>query len=97
MNDLATPFFVVFLCSELGIVYAPKTVEGVEEDVLQRVEADTCTARINTEMQFRLTCCFRYYCLSRLLDGVQDNFTFAQKGIQRKVFALKRLTPNPKP
>ena len=34
----------------------------------------------------------RYYCLSRLLDGVQDNFTFAQKGIQRKVFSLKRLT-----
>ena len=33
-----------------------------------------------------------YFCLSRLLDGVQDNFTFAQKGIQRKVFALKRLT-----
>jgi hypothetical protein len=41
MNDLATPFFVVFLCSELGIVYAPKTVEGVDEEVLQRVEADT--------------------------------------------------------
>lgn len=97
MNDLATPFFVVFLCSELGIVYAPKTVEGVEEDVLQRVEADTCTARINTEMRFRLTCCFRYYCLSRLLDGVQDNFTFAQKGIQRKVFALKRLTRRVEP
>jgi hypothetical protein len=35
---------------------------------------------------------FSYFCLSRLLDGVQDNFTFAQKGIQRKVFALKRLT-----
>jgi hypothetical protein len=44
MNDLATPFFVVFLCSEIGIVYAPKTVEGVDEEVLQRVEADTCVA-----------------------------------------------------
>jgi hypothetical protein len=41
MNDLATPFFIVFLCSELGIVYAPKTVEGVDDDVVQRVEADT--------------------------------------------------------
>ena len=45
MNDLATPFFVVFLCSEIGIVYAPKTVEGVDEEILQRVEADTCVAK----------------------------------------------------
>ena len=44
---------------------------------------------------YRVFC--RYYCLSRLLDGVQDNFTFAQKGIQRKVFALKRLTRRVEP
>jgi len=32
-----------------------------------------------------------YWCMSKLLDGMQDNFTFAQPGIQRMVFRLKEL------
>ncbi|KAG1328284.1 TBC1 domain family member 22B [Cocos nucifera] len=32
-----------------------------------------------------------YWCLSKLLDGMQDHYTFAQPGIQRLVFRLKEL------
>ena len=32
-----------------------------------------------------------YWCLSKLLDGIQDNYTFAQPGIQNKVLKLKEL------
>ena len=32
-----------------------------------------------------------FWCLSRLLDSVHDNYTFAQPGIQRMVFKLKEL------
>ncbi|CAI5472607.1 unnamed protein product [Closterium sp. Yama58-4] len=32
-----------------------------------------------------------YWCLSKLLDGIQDHYTFAQPGIQRLVFRLKEL------
>ncbi|KAL2506221.1 Ypt/Rab-GAP domain of gyp1p superfamily protein [Abeliophyllum distichum] len=32
-----------------------------------------------------------YWCLSKLLDGMQVNYTFAQPGIQRLVFKLKEL------
>lgn len=32
-----------------------------------------------------------YWCLSKLLDGMQDHYTFAQPGIQRLVFKLKEL------
>lgn len=32
-----------------------------------------------------------YWCASKLLDGIQDNYTFAQPGIQLKVNALKEL------
>jgi hypothetical protein len=32
-----------------------------------------------------------FWCTSRLLDGIQDNYTFAQPGIQMKVNALKEL------
>ena len=32
-----------------------------------------------------------FWCFSKLLDGIQDNYTFAQPGIQLKVNALKEL------
>eukprot|EP00475_Leptophrys_vorax_P006663 TRINITY_DN14135_c0_g1_i2.p1 TRINITY_DN14135_c0_g1~~TRINITY_DN14135_c0_g1_i2.p1 ORF type:complete len:301 (-),score=16.26 TRINITY_DN14135_c0_g1_i2:458-1360(-) len=32
-----------------------------------------------------------YWCLSKMLDGIQDHYTFAQPGIQRLVFRLKEL------
>ncbi|KAJ3197847.1 GTPase-activating protein [Dinochytrium kinnereticum] len=32
-----------------------------------------------------------YWCLSKLLDGIQDNYTFAQPGIQRQIARLKEL------
>ncbi|CAG8577624.1 6353_t:CDS:10, partial [Cetraspora pellucida] len=32
-----------------------------------------------------------FWCLSKLLDGIQDNYTFAQPGIQRQISTLKDL------
>lgn len=32
-----------------------------------------------------------FWCFSKLLDGIQENYTFAQPGIQRKILALKDL------
>ena len=32
-----------------------------------------------------------YWCLTKLLDGIQDHYTFAQPGIQRMVYELKNL------
>jgi hypothetical protein len=32
-----------------------------------------------------------FWCLSKLLDGIQDNYTFAQPGIQRQILTLKEL------
>jgi TBC1 domain family member 2 len=32
-----------------------------------------------------------FWCLSKLLDGIQDHYTFAQPGIQRMVYRLKEL------
>ncbi|KAJ3122489.1 GTPase-activating protein [Nowakowskiella sp. JEL0407] len=33
-----------------------------------------------------------FWCLTKLLDGIQDNYTFAQPGIQRQIGRLKELT-----
>ncbi|PAV64616.1 hypothetical protein WR25_01690 [Diploscapter pachys] len=75
INDLVTPFFVVFLSE-----FVPQDVEVGSFDISQLpleqchlVEADS------------------FWCVSALLDSIQDNYTFAQPGIQRKVLQLKHL------
>ncbi|XP_065801627.1 TBC1 domain family member 22A isoform X1 [Muntiacus reevesi] len=74
INDLVTPFFVVFICEYLDDEDADSAdISRVPEDALRNVEADT------------------YWCMSRLLDGIQDNYTFAQPGIQMKVKMLEEL------
>ncbi|XP_063783189.1 TBC1 domain family member 22A isoform X2 [Pseudophryne corroboree] len=75
INDLVTPFFVVFIGD---YVAEEEEVENVDvsslpEEVLRNIEADS------------------YWCMSKLLDGIQDNYTFAQPGIQKKVKILEEL------
>ncbi|XP_033746626.1 TBC1 domain family member 22B-like isoform X1 [Pecten maximus] len=75
INDLVTPFFVVFLS------------EYIENDV----ESENCDLQELPEETLRIIEADSYWCTSRLLDGIQDNYTFAQPGIQMKVNALKEL------
>lgn len=74
INDLVTPFFVVFICEHIEDDDVDAAdVSRVPAEVLRNVEADT------------------YWCMSKLLDGIQDNYTFAQPGIQMKVKMLEEL------
>ncbi|XP_067930739.1 TBC1 domain family member 22B-like [Watersipora subatra] len=76
INDLVTPFFVVFLSESIDADVESENVDisGLSKDQLNMIEADS------------------FWCMSKLLDGIQDNYTFAQPGIQKKVSALKELT-----
>lgn len=76
MNDLVTPFFVVFLSEFIQVDIESESCDVSSElsgEQLDLIEAD----------------CF--WCFTKLLDGIQDNYTFAQPGIQVKVNALKEL------
>lgn len=73
INDLVTPFFVVFVCEYIAEEVENFDVSSLPEEVLQNIEADS------------------YWCMSKLLDGIQDNYTFAQPGIQKKVKMLEEL------
>ncbi|XP_065273548.1 TBC1 domain family member 22A [Emys orbicularis] len=74
INDLVTPFFVVFVCEYIAAEEVENfDVSSLPEEVLQNIEADS------------------YWCMSKLLDGIQDNYTFAQPGIQKKVKMLEEL------
>ncbi|KAK7325088.1 hypothetical protein VNO77_29160 [Canavalia gladiata] len=73
INDLVTPFLVVFLSEYLEGGIDNWSMSDLSSDKISNVEADC------------------YWCLSKLLDGMQDHYTFAQPGIQRLVFKFKEL------
>src|SRR4029077_19380644 len=77
MNDLVTPFFVVYL-SEFIPGHSLADVEcfqvsSLSDSILRGVEADS------------------FWSFSKLLDSIQDNYTFAQPGIQLLVNLLSRV------
>ncbi|KAG9444683.1 hypothetical protein H6P81_016023 [Aristolochia fimbriata] len=73
INDLVTPFLVVFLSEYLEDCMDKWLISNLTPSQISDIEADC------------------YWCLSKLLDGMQDHYTFAQPGIQRLVFKLKEL------
>jgi len=77
INDLVTPFFFVFLKEVTGAadgdVSTGKVMEGLSQELLDGVEADS------------------YHCLTNMLDNAQDNYVMDSKGIQEKVFVLRRI------
>ncbi|KAI9555308.1 hypothetical protein GHT06_017823 [Daphnia sinensis] len=75
INDLVTPFFVVFLQEVI-----PSDSDLDTHDVSKLSEEDRNSIEADS-----------FWCLSKLLDGIQDNYTFAQPGIQNRVRQLKEL------
>ncbi|KAL8806802.1 MAG: hypothetical protein Q9200_004904 [Gallowayella weberi] len=76
INDLVTPFWQVFL----GSYITDSNIEsGMDPGQLPKPVLDAVEAD-------------SFWCLSKLLDGIQDNYIFAQPGIVRQVGALKDLT-----
>ena len=76
INDLVTPFWQVFL----GTYVADPDIEsGMDPGQLPKAVLDAVEAD-------------SFWCLTKLLDGIQDHYIVAQPGIQRQVSALRDLT-----
>uniref|UniRef100_A0AAG5CRG0 Rab-GAP TBC domain-containing protein n=1 Tax=Anopheles atroparvus TaxID=41427 RepID=A0AAG5CRG0_ANOAO len=75
INDLVTPFFIVFLQEAVG---ADKDLEQCQLSNLSIEQRDIIESD-------------SFWCLSKFLDCIQDNYIFAQLGIQAKVNQLKEL------
>lgn len=75
INDLLTPFFIVFLQE---ILPPAAEIEACKLDDLSQAQRDIIEAD-------------SFWCLSKFLDCIQDNYIFAQLGIQAKVNQLKEL------
>lgn len=76
INDLVTPFWQVFL----GLYIGDHDIEtGMDPGQLPKSVLDAVEAD-------------SFWCLTKLLDGIQDHYIVAQPGIQRQVSALRDLT-----
>ena len=76
INDLVTPFWQVFLGQ---YITDPDVESGMDPGQLPKPVLDAVEAD-------------SFWCLTKLLDGIQDNYIHAQPGIQRQVSALRDLT-----
>ncbi|KAJ2460839.1 GTPase-activating protein [Coemansia sp. RSA 2424] len=75
INDLLTPFYYVFLSPFLS---SPAADPQQQVDALDEATMGTVEAD-------------SFWCLTKLLDGIQDNYTHAQPGIQRQLIKMKDL------
>lgn len=76
INDLATPLWQVFLGSYITDL---DVEEGMDPGQLPKSVLNAVEAD-------------SFWCLTKLLDGIQDNYIYAQPGIHRQVRALRDLT-----
>ncbi|KAM0333262.1 hypothetical protein ACHAQA_001923 [Verticillium albo-atrum] len=76
INDLVSPFWQVFLGIYIG---DPNVESGMDPGQLPKPVLDAVEAD-------------SFWCLTKLLDGIQDHYIVAQPGIQRQVAALRDLT-----
>lgn len=76
INDLVTPFWQVFLGTYITDL---NIEEGMDPGQLPKPVLDAVEAD-------------SFWCLTKLLDGIQDNYIYAQPGIHRQVGALRDLT-----
>ena len=92
INDLVTPFFQIFLSAYIGDSHLilvviqrhsdPSCVDADPEDFDPSVLPQHIITAIEADS---------FWCLSRLLDGIQDNYINAQPGIQRSVKRMRDL------
>jgi len=82
INDLVCPFFQVFLSAYIGMFRIPLSrgewlIVDTDPEVFD-VAHLPCPALAAIEAD-------SFWCLSKLLDGIQDNYISQQPGIQRLV------------
>jgi hypothetical protein len=97
INDLLTPFFVVFLSDycepskQLILNYLmfsqPDILFCFITDIeIQNIEFDKIPAE--SLRQLEADC---YWCMNKLLERIQENYVFLQPGIQKKIQSLEDL------
>jgi len=97
INDLITPFILIFLDQGLRDTAAQvkdgssSHVYDAKADARPHAAAFTCdVGTVDKEVLKRVEA-DSYWCLERLVNGVQENYTPQQPGVQRMMYKLRGL------
>lgn len=74
-NDIITPFYVVFLADTIG-------------DIKQTLSYDV--SKLSNDIILNMEA-DTYWCFSKLIDGIQDHYTFDQSGIQKCISRVQEI------
>lgn len=98
INDLVIPFFQIFLSAYIGktiCLFTPSRLSRM--NLLNRLLTNSETnpekfdiAKLPPHVISAVEA-DSFWCLSKLLDGIQDNYIFAQPGIHRSVRKMAEL------
>lgn len=80
MNDLVTPFLFVFLSEYASVKDDLSLLKATDLSVFDNADEALSNAEADS-----------YWCLTALLNDIQDYYTFSQPGIQRRVHFLREL------
>ena len=93
INDLVTPFFQVFLSAYIGENPCPASLN--KPTSLFHLVLDSNPEEFDPELLPKEVLdaieADSFWCLSRLLDGIQDNYIATQPGIHRSVKRMAEL------
>jgi hypothetical protein len=72
-------------------VAAQEVVRAISSRALHVPEAHTCCWHAAMQSALLDVEADSYWCMCKLLEGIQDHYTYAQPGIQRTIFRFKEL------
>lgn len=103
MNDLITPLILVFLAERLLLGHGSTATAAASPTRVGAASRSSSTAmaseasvlaldasKVPTAVLFEMEADV-YWCLTKLLDNIQDHYTFSQPGLQRMIFRLQAL------
>lgn len=94
INDLLTPFFVVFLneYTEIGkltsFIHKTTRLNSTLSFLLEIQNFDIDSLAETQRRALEADC---YWCMNKLLERIQENYVFSQPGIQKNIRHLEYL------
>ena len=84
INDLAAPFILVFLAARVENLEQYDVKNAVEQMTEEHVLAIATEDMLKVEADV-------FWCLSKLIDEIQDNYTEMQPGVHKIINKMKKI------
>lgn len=96
INDLVTPFYQVFIDELVPAAFLRSGTDPQSGNSVSEEASAAVTIRVSEDL-LRNVEADVFWCLSLLLDTIQDNYTFSQSGISRQLQRMRDIVQRTDP